>query len=126
MYVNKNAGNPNAWTYDPDLSQQAFTDIVNKTHIARLTWQATPRNKFSVFWSEQYTGTQRARGRHGDVDHRSARQQNRYIPSRVQQATWSSPVTSRLLLEAGYGSYNSRWGNGWQTGGRMTAPTTPR
>ena len=57
MYVNKNAGNPNAWTYDPDLSQQAFTDVVNKTHIARLTWQASPRNKFSAFWSEQYTGT---------------------------------------------------------------------
>jgi len=27
MYVNKNAGNPNAWTYDPDKSQQAITTV---------------------------------------------------------------------------------------------------
>ena len=26
MWVNKNAGNPNAWTYDPDKSQQAIND----------------------------------------------------------------------------------------------------
>jgi hypothetical protein len=29
---------------------------------------------------------------------------------RVQQATWSSPVTNKLLLEAGVGTYLSRWG----------------
>jgi hypothetical protein len=29
---------------------------------------------------------------------------------RVYQGTWSSPATSRLLLEAGISSYNSRWG----------------
>jgi hypothetical protein len=29
---------------------------------------------------------------------------------RVQQATWTSPVTNRLLLEAGVGTYLSRWG----------------
>jgi hypothetical protein len=30
---------------------------------------------------------------------------------RVQQATWTSPTTSRLLLEAGLGTSLSRWGN---------------
>ena len=29
---------------------------------------------------------------------------------RVQQATWTSPVTNKLLLEAGVGTYLSRWG----------------
>jgi hypothetical protein len=28
----------------------------------------------------------------------------------VQQVTWTSPMTSRLLLEAGFGTYLSRWG----------------
>ena len=28
----------------------------------------------------------------------------------MNQAKWTSPVTNRLLLEAGYGSYRSRWG----------------
>ena len=30
---------------------------------------------------------------------------------RVQQATWSSPVTSRFLLEAGFGTYLARYGS---------------
>ena len=29
---------------------------------------------------------------------------------KIVQATWSSPVTNRLLLEAGLSSFNSRWG----------------
>lgn len=29
---------------------------------------------------------------------------------RVQQATWTSPMTNRLLLEAGFGTYFSQWG----------------
>src|SRR4030095_4683977 len=28
---------------------------------------------------------------------------------KIVQATWSSPVTNRLLLEAGLSSFNSRW-----------------
>jgi hypothetical protein len=29
---------------------------------------------------------------------------------RVQQATWSSPINNKLLLEAGFGTYLSQWG----------------
>ena len=54
MWVNKNAGNPNAWTVDFDLNQQAFTDTLDRNGIARITWQATPRNKINAHWSEQY------------------------------------------------------------------------
>ena len=32
------------------------------------------------------------------------------LPLDVLQASWSSPVTSRLLLEAGFSSFHSRWG----------------
>ncbi len=35
---------------------------------------------------------------------------------RVQQATWTSPVSNRLLLEAGVGTYLSRWGGSEQPG----------
>ena len=124
LYVNKNAGNPNAWTYDPDLSKQAFSDLVNKTHIARLTWQALPRHKFGVFWNEQFTGTS-VRGGGTATQTIEATQQQRYIPSRVTQGTWSSPVSGKLLLEAAYGAYNARWGNGWQEGGRIDGTHNP-
>jgi carboxypeptidase family protein len=124
MYVNKNAGNPNAWTYEPDLSQQAFTDIVNKTHILRLTWQATPRNKFTVYWSEQYASSN-TRGGGTATQTIEATAQTEYRPSRIQQATWSSPITSRLLFESGFGTYFSHFGNGWGSGGREDGTHNP-
>ena len=38
---------------------------------------------------------------------------------KIAQANWSSPVTSRLLLEAGVSSFNSRWG-GQNPAGALT------
>ncbi len=67
MWVNKNAGNPNAWTYAPDFSQQAIGDGTWKNGSARLTWQATPRNKINAWTSVQYSLHQlhRRRRRYG-------------------------------------------------------------
>src|SRR4030095_5372571 len=53
MYYNKNAGNPNAWTYDPDQSRRAIYDGTWTNVPLRLTWQATPRNKFNIFLDAQ-------------------------------------------------------------------------
>ena len=53
MYYNKNDGNPNAWTYEPDLNRRAIYDGTWTNVPLRLTWQATPRNKFNIFWDEQ-------------------------------------------------------------------------
>lgn len=38
MYLNKNAGNPNAWAFEPDLSQQATTEGVYRVGSLRTTW----------------------------------------------------------------------------------------
>src|ERR1700730_11974891 len=40
MYINLNAGNPNAWTYSPDLGHQAFFDRTWDNARLSLTWQA--------------------------------------------------------------------------------------
>ena len=53
MYYNKNAGNPNAWLYVPDLTRQAFNDKTWQNASGRITAQITPRNKVNVFWDEQ-------------------------------------------------------------------------
>src|SRR5438876_879660 len=53
MYANLNAGDPNKWTYAPDLNRPAAVAASFRTTSVRLTTQATPRNKFSVFWDEQ-------------------------------------------------------------------------
>jgi hypothetical protein len=37
VYNNKNAGDPNAWTYVPDLSQPAFSDRTFENYTPRIT-----------------------------------------------------------------------------------------
>src|SRR5687767_4145586 len=50
MYENVNAGDPTKWTYEPDLSRQAFKDQTWQNASARITAQISPRNKVNVFW----------------------------------------------------------------------------
>ena len=54
MWVNGNAGDGTKWTYDPILVEQAVDDGTWKNGSARITWQATPRNKISAWSSVQY------------------------------------------------------------------------
>src|SRR5262249_47611618 len=108
---------------DPDPNQPAFVDNLNRTHILRLTWQATPHNKFTAFWNEQYNCLS-CRGGGNATQTTEATFNNEFRPSRVQQVTWSSPVTSRVLLEAGYGDWIARFGNGW-VGGRQDGTNNP-
>lgn len=114
MFLNKNAGNPNAWTYEPDLDRRATDGGTWVNGSARLTLQASSRDRVNVFWDEQWTcssgcvlgsvtgGT--------STTAPEAHQPTMSYPSKVQQATWTSTATSRLLLEAGYGNYLARWG----------------
>ena len=97
MYNNLNAGNPNAWTYSPDLSHQALFDRTWDNGSLRLTWQANPRLKLGAYWDEQAicarcTGANPQNGfpspttspealGHGEIG----------PPSRTQQLTFASP-----------------------------------
>jgi Carboxypeptidase regulatory-like domain len=116
MYNNLNAGNPNAWTYSPDLSHQALFDRTWDNARLSLTWQASPRVKLGAYWDEQAicarcTGANPQNGfpspttspealGHGEIG----------PPSRTQQLTFASPVTNRLLFEAGWGTVLQRYG----------------
>jgi len=53
MFFNKNANNPNAWTFDPDLSRPAFKDTHYQGGDARVTWQVSPRNKLGILVADQ-------------------------------------------------------------------------
>ena len=48
------AGNANAWTYQPDLNNQAVFDLTNESVNTRLTFQASPRNKFNLYYDNQW------------------------------------------------------------------------
>jgi hypothetical protein len=75
--------------------------------LSRITYQATPRNKFNVTYDEQRAcncGSVSAA-----QSHEYYISQYRFEPNRLFQASWSSPVTSRLLLEAGVAATISQW-----------------
>jgi hypothetical protein len=110
MWVNLNAGNPNAWVPNFDKSQQAFNDTLERNGIGRITWQMTPRNKINLNWSEQYT-TSSTKGGGTATQTIDGTGRTLFQPSHIQQASWSSPFTSKVLLEAGWGTYQSRYRN---------------
>ena len=81
----------------------------------RVTWQVTPRNKISGFWDEQANCRTCTGLTTGITDpprvSPEARGTGQTKPLRVPQVTWSSPVTSKLLLDAGFGGVYYGWGN---------------
>ena len=102
MFFNKNAGDPTKWLVDFDTSRPAFVDSVTRNGIGRLTWQVSPRNKISLSHSEQYDRQNKTGG--GSATRTPEAQGMRYYtPGHIQTATWTSPFTNRLLLEAALG-----------------------
>src|SRR5437870_5134416 len=57
MFDNLNAGNPAAWTYVGDKTSQSRDDGTWKSFNVRMTWQASPRNKFSFYEDQQWLCT---------------------------------------------------------------------
>jgi hypothetical protein len=127
MWFNKNAGNPAAWTVDFDKSRQAFNDTLDRTASMRITWQVTTRNKLNLYWNEMYN-TIGAKGGGTATQTIEATGLSIFKPSRIQQVTWSSPLTSRVMLEAGFGDFAARWTGSAGGGVRIdgTNPDDPR
>jgi hypothetical protein len=107
MWVNRNAGDPTKWTYDPILTEQAVADGTWKNGSGRVTWQLTPRNKFSAWSSVQYHclyceggGDGTGLGFGAAVTSPEGTSTNENHPSMLTQLSWTSPVTNRFLLEA--------------------------
>jgi hypothetical protein len=134
MYGNKNAGDPTKWSYVEDRSLEVRNANDKKSATIRLTGQLTPRNKVGMYFDYQKTCT----GSSYAADAEQCRQRgdnwvalnggfNSGSPEsgnvwddreKIAQASWSSAVTNKLLLEAGMSSLNSRWG-GQAPGGAL-------
>ena len=110
IFVNKNAGDPTKWTYDPDFTQQAVDDGTWKNGSVRLTWQPTPRNKINGWVDEQYIcqhciqgGSFSGQTFTGLVASPEGQGTTENHPNILGLLNWQSPVTSRVLLEASWG-----------------------
>jgi hypothetical protein len=115
QFENANAGDPTKWLYAPVLDKPGFSDRTWENISGRLTWQMTPRNKIGGYWDEQWVCRKCEGNTIGittpPVVSPEANGPNPTLPLRVPQVTWTSPVTNRLLLDAGFGGTYYGWGN---------------
>jgi hypothetical protein len=144
LFSNLNLGDPNKWIYAVDQSRPAVQAGSWRNAALRLTVQPSTKNKFNLFWDQQipcqgagYLGTDEGCRQSGDGEiicgapgssnpqcgpagpNVQGPEVGTYLSGygqRVQQATWSSPVNNKLLLEAGFGTYLSQWGGVPQPG----------
>jgi hypothetical protein len=139
LFGNKNAGDPTQWTYVADPSLKGRSDAAKLIEAIRLTGQASPRNKVGFYLDYQQVcngsayakGAQQCRDRGDDwvaLGSVGAGFFGALAPEsgnvwdnreKITQFTWSSPATSKLLLEAGFSQFASKFG-GQIPGGALT------
>ena len=68
---------------------------------ARITYQASPKNKFNIFWDEGLTCQDPCDGAVASWAPRDGNWSGQVHPARLQQVSWTNPLSSKILLEAG-------------------------
>lgn len=123
MFVNRNANDPNAWTYEPDESRPAQNKARWLDAQLRTTWQATARNKIAITYNQQH---RKSDGFYASATRAPEAGNDRDSPhQRWLLGEWTSPLTDRLLFEA-VASYRSyAWGNYPPVGGGWASATPP-
>ena len=105
MYYDKNQNNPNVWVFEPDLDRPAANPSIWKGGQLRLSWQVAAKHKIGVSWNDdvvEYAPT----GVSLTLAPEAA--ESRIYPVQRQiQVDWSSPMSNRILLEAGINRYKA-------------------
>ena len=101
IFENLNAGNVNAWTYVPDAGKRGVFNILQKSANGRLTYQLNPKHKLAVFFEKQWRTWDDGR----QAVSPEAFVRYRFPTNQIMLASWTSPLSNRLLLEV-RGSYH--------------------
>jgi hypothetical protein len=139
LFGNLNAGNAASWIYQRDESLPARGAAAKMIEAIRLTGQATPRNKVGFYLDYQQVcngsayakGADQCRDRGDDwiaIGSVGAGFFGALAPEagnvwdnreKITQFSWTSPFNSKLLFEAGFSQFASRFG-GQIPGGALT------
>ena len=125
LFANRNAGDATTWDYAQDTSVEARSANRRDIFSFRLTGQVSARNRVSFSHEYQHRcsgsaisserrGLPRRAGRTGSVSGRSRPSPESWpgyhdFPYNVTQATWTSPMSNRVLLEAGFSRFQYLW-----------------
>jgi hypothetical protein len=98
---------PTAWLYVPDKTRQAADTQIHRNYAGRLTWQATPRNKFNFSYEKDRRITPLRRV--ASTVSPEATTYTPFYPNAISTVVWRVPVNSKLLLDTGFMSYVQDW-----------------
>jgi len=95
LWENKNAGDLTKWLYEADLDRQTSSFLKSNTVNTRVTWQASPRNKFNIYFDNSW------RYWRASLVGVSSESEQKYDFPRLRTLTagWSSPVSNRMLID---------------------------
>jgi hypothetical protein len=104
FYFTYKLSDTKSYTTLPDRSQGTQQSWPNYSYVTRVTWQATPRDKFRVYVDKQMNG-QRYEGLGATT---SIEASHRLWTPRgmTPQVKWMQATTNRLMLEAGITMYD--------------------
>ena len=99
LWENKNAGDLSKWLYEADLDRQTSSFLKSNTVNTRVTWQASPRNKFNIYFDNSW------RYWRASLVGVSSESEQKYDFPRLRTLTagWSSPVSNRMLVDVRFG-----------------------
>jgi hypothetical protein len=122
-FPNLNAGNQSSWVYAPDRTTDLRSATSARQAAFRITGQVTPKHKVGFYhdynwdcWSSALVQDEGCRprgedwialGSAGSAPETGTGWDGR---EKIIQATYSSTLTNRLLLEGGYSTFISAWG----------------
>jgi hypothetical protein len=99
---------PNLWqgqygfNYQPDRSQPRVEyENMWRSGSGRATFQASAKNKFNFYWDEQLFCQDPCNGVVSVFTSPESWISVQTHPDRLQQMTWTNPLTNKILLEAG-------------------------
>jgi hypothetical protein len=105
-FQNANAGDPTRWDY---VASTKPSRIYHEQHSAniRFTWQVNAKNKISGFYDDQWRCS--CPNTLSTIEAPESATYWHYPFAHAQTVTWSSPMTSRLLFEAGILRHPEQW-----------------
>ena len=125
LFVNANAGDPNAWTWVKATSPSVRNSTSKTLDAVRLTWQATQKNKFGFYIDYTKNCSAGAYKEGGDQCRAPGKDwiatgpgvtpgtatvspESGSIwdaPAKIMQASWTSPLSNHMLFESGYSAF---------------------
>jgi hypothetical protein len=131
LYGNANVGSPNVWTYLKDPNVKVRNATSKKIVAGRATWQATQKSKLGFYldYTKNCSGSSVSQDssqcrQPGDGWTASGPGIGPGVPTsspesgtiwdaraKIIQATYSSTLSGRVLVEGGYSSFWTQWGD---------------